>query len=192
MGKQLMQEIDIKSELLRYGILPRAKKAKKPSNKANYYVNTICAFDIETTNKDDEECIVYSTMIMKTDSDVCYHNSSVEDLVDNLENLPTVKSIIYAHNGGKFDYKCILGEFLKRGYTIKEKELEESYIQEYKKAKVSFLKNSDEKIINVLYKDNKFYKIEINMDSIVTERYKRRNMNAKNNIKKKKKYDFYT
>ena len=52
MGKQLMQEIDIKSELLRYGILPRAKKAKKPSNKANYYVNTICAFDIETTRLD--------------------------------------------------------------------------------------------------------------------------------------------
>ena len=137
-------------------------------------INGYYAFDIETTNKDDEECIVYSTMIMKTDSDVCYHNSCVEDLVDNLEKLPTVKSIIYAHNGGKFDYKCILGEFLKRGYTIKEKELEESYIQEYKKAKVSFLKNSDEKIINVLYKDNKFYKIEINMDSIVTERYKRK------------------
>ena len=52
MGKQLLQEVDIKSELLKNGILPRAKKAKKPSNKANYYVNTICAFDIETTRLD--------------------------------------------------------------------------------------------------------------------------------------------
>ena len=47
-------------------------------------INGYYAFDIETTNKDDKECIVYSTMIMKTDNDICYHNSSVEDLVYNL------------------------------------------------------------------------------------------------------------
>ena len=50
-------------------------------------INGYYAFDIETTNKDDKECIVYSTMIMKTDNDICYHNSCVEDLVENLENL---------------------------------------------------------------------------------------------------------
>ena len=142
------------------------------------------AFDIETTNKDDEECIVYSTMLMKTDSDICYHNSCVEDLVDNLENLPTVKSVIYAHNGGKFDYKCILGEFLKRGYKIKETIIKDSLIGNYKETEFTCLKNSDEKMINVLYKDNKFYKIEINMDSIVTEVYKRNFTDKQGNIHK--------
>lgn len=52
MGPQLKDVVDIKAELLKNGILPRAPKAKKPSNKANYYVNTLSAFDIETTRLD--------------------------------------------------------------------------------------------------------------------------------------------
>lgn len=44
--------LDIKSELLKDGILPKVPKAKKPSNKANYYVNVMSAFDIETTRLD--------------------------------------------------------------------------------------------------------------------------------------------
>ena len=52
MGPQLAEAVDIKAELLKNGILPRAPKAKKPSNKANYYVNTLSAFDIETTRLD--------------------------------------------------------------------------------------------------------------------------------------------
>ena len=47
-----IENADIKGELLARGILPKAPKAKKPSNKANYYVNTISAFDIETTRLD--------------------------------------------------------------------------------------------------------------------------------------------
>lgn len=47
-----IEKADIKGELLARGILPKAPKAKKPSNKANYYVNTISAFDIETTRLD--------------------------------------------------------------------------------------------------------------------------------------------
>lgn len=49
MGKHLLEQVDIKGELLKNGILPRADRAKKPSNKAKYYVNTLNAFDIETT-----------------------------------------------------------------------------------------------------------------------------------------------
>ena len=131
------------------------------------------AFDIETTNKEDKECILYSSMIMDVKDDICYHNSCVEELVDNLEKLPYITNFIYAHNGGKFDYKCILGEFLKRGYTIKESTIKDSSIGNYKESVYTCLKNSDEKMINVLYKDNKFYKIEINVSLIVKDSYKR-------------------
>ena len=44
--------LDLKAELLKDGILPRVPKAKKPSNKANWYVNVMSAFDIETTRLD--------------------------------------------------------------------------------------------------------------------------------------------
>lgn len=87
--------------------------------------NGLYAFDIETTTITDEkgtpkESITYSTMLMDcySENDVCLHNGNKKDLVDNLENLPYINSIIYAHNGGRFDYKCILDEFLKRGYKL--------------------------------------------------------------------------
>lgn len=52
MGEIAEGKLDLKAELLRAGILPKVPKAKKPSNKANYYVNVINAFDIETTRLD--------------------------------------------------------------------------------------------------------------------------------------------
>ena len=52
MGDITAGVLDIKAELLKEGILPRIPKAKKPSMKANYYVNVMSAFDIETTRLD--------------------------------------------------------------------------------------------------------------------------------------------
>ena len=52
MGDITAGVLDIKAELLKEGILPRVPKAKKPSMKANYYVNVMSAFDIETTRLD--------------------------------------------------------------------------------------------------------------------------------------------
>ena len=52
MGEIAAGRLDLKKELLRDGILPKVPKAKKPSNKANYYVNVQNAFDIETTRLD--------------------------------------------------------------------------------------------------------------------------------------------
>ena len=52
MGPEITSQVDIKKELLRNGILERQPKAKQPSNKANYYVQTLNAFDIETTRLD--------------------------------------------------------------------------------------------------------------------------------------------
>ena len=52
MGDITAGVLDLKAELLKEGILPRIPKAKKPSMKANYYVNVMSAFDIETTRLD--------------------------------------------------------------------------------------------------------------------------------------------
>ena len=52
MGEITDGKLDIKQELLRAGILPRVPKSKQPSMKANYYVNVMSAFDIETTRLD--------------------------------------------------------------------------------------------------------------------------------------------
>ena len=52
MGDITAGVLDLKAELLKEGILPRIPKAKKPSMKANYYVNVMSAFDIETTRMD--------------------------------------------------------------------------------------------------------------------------------------------
>ena len=52
MGEITAGKVDLKGILLSRGILPREPKAKKPSNKANSYVNEISAFDIETSRLD--------------------------------------------------------------------------------------------------------------------------------------------
>lgn len=52
MGEITAGKVDLKGILLSRGILPREPKAKKPSNKANTYVNEISAFDIETSRLD--------------------------------------------------------------------------------------------------------------------------------------------
>lgn len=52
MGEITECKLDLKAELLKEGILPRVPRAKKPSNRANYYVNVINAFDIETSRID--------------------------------------------------------------------------------------------------------------------------------------------
>ena len=130
------------------------------------------SFDLENFNRNDEESIVYSTMLMNIENDICYHNSSVSDLVDNLINLPNITNILYAHNGGKFDYKNILGEFIKRGFTIKKQTVVEDLFSDYKKVERTFLKNDETNIINLLIKDNIIYKAEINCVGI-KEYYKR-------------------
>lgn len=52
MGDITAGVLDLKAELLKEGILPRVPKAKKPLMKANYYVNVMSAFDIETSRLD--------------------------------------------------------------------------------------------------------------------------------------------
>lgn len=140
-----------------------------------YKEKGIYVFDIETTsdNKNDK-CIVYSTMLMNVFSheDVCIHNGNKKDLVDNLENLPYLETTIYAHNGGKFDYNCIIDEFINRGYEIQYCEVEEiddNYVEE----KSMFLSNEAKKKIKVVFKNNIFYSIEINIKPIAVEFYKK-------------------
>lgn len=49
MFASLQGEINLDAELVRYGFIPKAKKAKKPSAKAWNILEALCAFDIETT-----------------------------------------------------------------------------------------------------------------------------------------------
>ena len=52
MFASLQGMIDLDAELVRYGFIPKAKKAKKPSAKAWNILEALCAFDIETTTID--------------------------------------------------------------------------------------------------------------------------------------------
>ena len=49
MFASLQGPINLDAELVRYGFIPKAKKAKKPSAKAWNILEALCAFDIETT-----------------------------------------------------------------------------------------------------------------------------------------------
>lgn len=44
-----VQQVDYYSELLKYGYIPRKKRARHPSPAAREIINCVCAFDIETT-----------------------------------------------------------------------------------------------------------------------------------------------
>lgn len=140
--------------------------------------NGLYAFDIETTTIADEkgtpkESITYATMLMDcySENDVCLHNGNKKDLVNNLENLPYINSIIYAHNGGRFDYKCILDEFLKRGYKLNYGKIVD-YDGKFDIQKQFTL--SEEKEIKILFKNNTFYSIEIGISKVPIEFYNRK------------------
>lgn len=137
------------------------------------------AFDLEATT-DKDNCIVYSTMLMdvNSDDDICLHNGNKKDLVDNLENLPYLETTLVAHNGGRYDWRCILDEFIRRGYVIEYCEvepIENSYVKE----KRFSLKNEEEKRIKLLFKNNTFYSIEINIKSIPVKFYTKNSKNHK-------------
>lgn len=146
------------------------KQYKYDKNK----LNGIYAFDIETTSiEESNECIVYSTMLMNVleHEDICLHNGNKKDLVDNLENLPYLETTIYAHNGGRFDYNCIIDEFINRGYKIEYCEVDE-IDNDYVIEKSNKLPN-EEKIMKMLFKNNTFYSIEINVKVVPVEFYKK-------------------
>ena len=152
------------------------------SKEIGYY-----AFDIETTSiKEENRCIVYSTMLMdiNSDDDICLHNGNKKDLVDNLENLPYLETTIYAHNGGRFDFNCILDEFIKRGYEIvyaNTEDISDKYVTE----KRLTLKNEETKKIKILFKNNTLYSVEINIETVPVEFYKSNTKNHKKGGAKK-------
>lgn len=123
----------------------------------------VFAFDIETYGNK-EICITYATMLMDVadNENKCLHNSNKSDLIYNLENLPYLRTIVYAHNGGRFDYKCIIDELIKRGYKVTQKELEEIEINNnvYFKEKKS-RKAYEPKSITILYKNNIIYSMKV-------------------------------
>ena len=95
MGDITAGVLDIKAELLKEGILPRIPKAKKPSMKANYYVNDMSAFDIETTRLDlsdspaehDYHAFMYVWQWQLGDNTIIGSNwSSFEILINLLSN----------------------------------------------------------------------------------------------------------
>lgn len=95
MGDITAGVLDIKAELLKEGILPRIPKAKKPSMKANYYVNVMSAFDIETTRLDlsdspaehDYHAFMYVWQWQLGDNTIIGRNwSSFEILINLLSN----------------------------------------------------------------------------------------------------------
>ena len=80
---------------MKEGILPRIPKAKKPSMKANYYVNVMSAFDIETTRLDlsdspaehDYHAFMYVWQWQLGDNTIIGRNwSSFEILINLLSN----------------------------------------------------------------------------------------------------------
>ena len=95
MGDITAGVLDLKAELLKEGILPRIPKAKKPSMKANYYVNVMSAFDIETTRLDlsdspaehDYHAFMYVWQWQLGDNTIIGRNwSSFEILINLLSN----------------------------------------------------------------------------------------------------------
>lgn len=127
---------------------------------------SIKTFDTETSkeeiNKNEYNCLTYATMYIDLDdeTDTCYLNRSLDDFLTNMENSSDQDTLIFAHNGGNFDYKNLLHTLINHGYKIKENKYTQNIFSTYEKVKINKREQNDlSKTIEIKFKDGKIYEL---------------------------------
>lgn len=127
---------------------------------------SVLSFDTETSkeeiDKNEYKCLTYATMYIDINdtTDTCYMNRSLDDFLTNMENSSDQATLIYAHNGGNFDYKNLLHTLINHGYKIKENKYVHNVFSTYEKVKFSKREQNDlSKTIEIKYKNGKIYEM---------------------------------
>lgn len=128
--------------------------------------SALFVFDTETSKFKENgsyTSLTYATMLMNCDDDnnICYMHRELKDCLKYLENYPSKSTLVYAHNGGKFDFKNMLYSLLEMGYSINRSVLNKTVFNCFEKEKFVKREISDTKRIDIKFKDGKYYELKL-------------------------------